>query len=728
MRLIATWCYRHRWLVAAAWMLAALATTAAKSAVGSRYASDFRLPHTQSFAALALLQQSAPRASGATDELVVAVRRGQVTDPAVRQRVTALLDRVARVPHVTEIGSPYAGARGARQIAPSGRIAFATITFDVGPAQISGAQAGAYTHIITSASGRGVQFEVNGRVAGIANPQSSGTALPIGFLAAGVVLFVVFGSLMAMLLPLLTAAVSLGTGIAAVGLLSNLVTMADFSGELSLLIGLGVGVDYALFIVTRYRQALLRSLSREEAVVEAIDTSGRAVMFAGLIVCIAMLGMFALGVSFLYGVAIAAAITVAFTVLASVTLLPALLALFGERALRRGERRLIKEGRFRSGDESPGWSRWTDILRRRPALFAAAAAVAMLVIGAPSLSMRLGSADASSDPASTTTHKAYELLVRGFGAGYNGPLQLVGAVRSPTQERQFSLVLAAARETPDVVAVTRPQLLAGRHGHPDVELADVYPRGGPQAASTAVLLERLRNQVVPRASRGTALHVLVAGQTAIFTDFATVLDGKLPLFIGAVVMLSFLLLTVVFRSLLIPFTAAMMNLLSTAGSLGVVTAVFQLGWLRSLTGFSSGPIESFLPVLLFPILFGLSMDYEVFLVSRIYEEWHARRSTRDAVAHGLAATGKTITAAAAIMVLVFGAFVLGGERVIELFGVGLASAVLLDAVIVRSILLPAVMLLLGELNWALPQPLERLLPHLRIEGWRAGRELGTQTT
>ncbi len=725
MRLVASWCSRHRWPVVAAWIVAVLATTAAQSAVGSRYVSDLRLPHTESFAVMALLEESAPQASGATDELVVTIRRGRVTDPGVRRRVEALLRRVAGVPHVSEIGSPYAGARGARQIAPSGRIAFATVTFDVGPAEISGAQARAYTHLIASASGAGVDFEVDGRIAAIADPQSTGTGVPIGFLAAGIVLFFVFGSVPAMLLPLISAAVSLGTGIALVGLLSNVIGMADFSGELALLIGLGVGIDYALFIVTRYRQGRLRGLGREAAIVEAIDTSGRAVMFAGLIVCIAMLGMFALGVSFLDGVAVAAAITVACTVLAAITLLPALLDVFGDRALRHTERRAIERQHFRPSDESAGWGRWADILRRRPAGAAAVSLLALVLIALPALSMRLGSADASSDPPSTTTYKAYQLLAAGFGPGYNGPLQLTAAITSPGQQRQFARIVAVASRTPGVVAATRPQFLAPGTGHPGVALANLYPRAGPQAASTAALLNRLRDRVVPHASAGAAPHVLIGGQTAMFADFAAVLGAKLPLFVGSVVLLSFLLLALVFRSLLIPLTAALMNLLSTAAALGVVTAVFQFGWGGSLLGLTgTGPIESFLPVLLFPILFGLSMDYEVFLVARIYEEWHVRGNTRGAVAHGLAATGKTITAAAAIMVLVFAAFVLGGSRVIELFGVGLASAVLVDAVIVRAVFVPAVMLLLGELNWALPHRLERWLPHVRVEGCRAEPALG----
>ncbi len=533
-----------------------------------------------------------------------------------------------------------------------------------------------------------------------------------GFIAAAIVLFVVFGSFRGMLLPLITAGVSLGAGTAVVGLLSHAMNIATFSTELALLIGLGVGVDYALFIVTRYKQALARGESREASVVEAIDTSGRAVLFAGLIVCIAMLGMFALGVSFLYGVAIAAAVTVAFTVLAALTLLPALLATpLGRFVPRRRERRALKEGKLQLNVESPAWVRWTRLMSKRPAVFATVAALVMIIIAIPFFSMRLGSADAGTDPSSTTTRKAYDLLAKGFGPGYNGPLELVAQIKQPSDLAAFKKAQAAVAATPGVVGSTGVTTLGG-DGHPKVAIASVYPKGSPQAASTTDLLNHVRNTVIPAATQGTGLTVLVGGTTAIFEDFSHILSAKLPLFIGVVVVLSFLLLMAVFRSLVIPLTAAVMNLLSAGAAFGIVTAIFQKGWL----GGTTGPIETFVPVLMFPILFGLSMDYEIFLVSRIYEEWHRRRDNTEAVAHGLAATGRTITAAAAIMVLVFASFILGGERIIELFGVGLASAILLDALIVRSVLVPALMILIGDANWKIPSWLDSVLPRLNVEG------------
>jgi RND superfamily putative drug exporter len=702
------------------WIVAVVAVNGIESSAGTAYTDNFKLPHTDSFDAVNLLKRNAPKVSGDTEQVVIAVKQGRVTDPGPRTQFTGLLAELAKQPHVGSVESPY-GARAARQIAPDGQVGFANVTYNAQTNKVSNADAKKFVSLVTSASRNGVEFQVEGQIAEAGNRNGDTHSLIFGFIAAAVVLFAVFGSVLATILPLLTTAVSLGTGIAVIGLLSHLLDMASFSNELAALIGLGVGVDYALFIVTRYRQARLRGLDGEAATIESLDTSGRAVLFAGLIVCIAMLGMFALGVSFLYGVAIAAAIAVSFTVVAALTLLPALLGFFGNKVLRRRERRAIREGRLRTDDESSAWARWTGWMSQRPALFAGVAALVMIVIAIPFFGMRLGSADAGSDPASTTTRKAYDLLAKGFGPGYNGPLQLVAQISNPAQEAGFIRVFHAVASTPGVVGSTQPHLIPGVHGHPPVAIANVYPKGSPQDASTADLLHHVRDSVVPAATGNSGVHVLVGGDTAIFDDFSHVLSRKLPLFIGVVVVLSFLLLMAVFRSLVIPLTAAVMNLLSASAAFGVVTAVFQHGWGASLIGVDkTGPIEAFLPVLMFPILFGLSMDYEVFLVSRIYEEWHRRRDNREAVAHGLAATGRTITAAAAIMVLVFGAFVLGGERVIELFGIGLASAVLLDAVIVRSVIVPALMMLFGERNWQIPDWLDRLLPHLKIEGSSGG--------
>ncbi len=715
MRTLARWCVTHRRVVLAGWLLALVGLTAISQSAGTAYKDSFSLKGTQSFEALSLLEKSAPKASGDVEHVVLAVTHGRLTDAAVRARARAVLARVAALPEVASVASPYA-ARGGAQISPSGQIAFADVTLTKQAIKFTPSQAQQFVEAARAGAGSGLQVQVEGQVAEAANKPGI-NSIGLGAFAALIVLLLVFGSLPAAALPLITAGFALGVGSATIGLLSHLIDMASFSSQLSMLIGLGVGVDYALFVVTRYRQGLQRGKSVEESIIDAIDTSGRAVMFAGITVCIALLGMFALGVSFLYGVAIAASVVVIFTVAAALTLLPAILGFFGTRVLGRKARRALAGGQLRCGESAGAWQRWTDVLQAHPALITSAAALVMILIALPFFSMRLGSSDAGSDPAGTTTRQAYELLAKGFGPGYNGPLQLVAQVDGRSQQATFAKVAAAVERTSGVVRVTSPVTIPGRDGAPGVATADVYPVGSPQAASTSSLLATLRDRVVPSASAGTGLRVLIGGQTAIFADFSSVLSGKLPLFIGVVVLLSFLLLTAVFRSLVIPATAAVMNMLSAAAAFGVITAVFQFGWLASLLGINStGPIEAFIPVMMFAILFGLSMDYEVFLVTRIYEEWHKTQDNRLAVTRGLAATGRTITAAAAIMILVFGSFMLGGQIIIEMFGLGLASAVLLDALIVRSILVPGLMLILGKANWALPQGFDRVLPHLNVEG------------
>jgi RND superfamily putative drug exporter len=715
MRSLAGFCFSHRRVVLVGWIAALIGLTVISQSVGSSYKDTFSLNGTPSFEAQALLEKVAPIASGDREQVVIAASRGKVTDTATRTRVEAMLSKLSGLPYVASVSSPY-DARGVSQISPSGDVAFANATLKEQAIHISASQATQFVATVKSASGSGLRVEVGGQVAKLSESTSI-SSVGFGASAALVVLLIVFGSLLAAVLPLVTAGFALGAATAATGLLSHVINMASFSSQLSLLIGLGVGIDYALFIVTRYRQGLRRGHSPEQAVLDALDTSGRVVMFAGMTVCIALLGMFALGVSFLYGVAVAASITVFLTVVSALTLLPALLGFFGVRTLGRKHRRALANGQLTTSDESSFWSRWAASLQARPALFATGAVALTVVIAIPFFSMRLGSADSGSDPANTTTRKAYDLLAKGFGAGYNGPMQLVASVDSRVQQAAFAKVAETVAHAPGVVRVTPPTVLPGRGGGPGVTIAYAYPAGSPQAASTTSLLHHLRDQVIPAASAGTGLRVLIGGQTAIFDDFAGVLSSKLPLFIGVVVLLSFVLLTAVFRSLVIPAMAAAMNLLSAAAAFGVITAVFQWGWGASLLGIDkTGPIEAFIPVMMFAILFGLSMDYQVFLVSRIYEELRHGNDNRTAVTRGLAATGRTITAAAAIMVLVFAAFILGGQRVIELFGLGLAAGVLLDAVIIRSVLVPSLMLMLGKANWALPNTLDRLLPHLNVEG------------
>ncbi|HJX47018.1 MAG TPA: MMPL family transporter, partial [Gaiellaceae bacterium] len=483
-----------------------------------------------------------------------------------------------------------------------------------------------------------------------------------------------------------------------------------FALELAGMIGLGVGIDYALFIVTRFREIYRENGGDvQEAIALAMDTAGRAVLFAGVTVVIALLGMFALGVSFLYGLAIAASLAVLLVMVASITLLPALLGFFGSRVGQAGKlARLFSRRRRPERPRLGFWTRWVGGLQRHPVVAATAAGVLMLALAAPVLWLRLGSSDTGNNPTSFTTKRAYDLLAQGFGPGFNGPLSLVVKLPHAGDTATLDAFSAAVRRTPDVAAVAPPRLSPSG----DAAVISVYPSTSPQSATTTALVKRLRNVVLPAVESRTGATVYVGGGTATFIDFATVLSSKLWLFIGIVVALSALLLLVVFRSLLIPLQAAVMNLLSIGASLGVCVAVFQFGW---FPGIASGPIDAFVPVLMFAIVFGLSMDYEVFLVSRIHEEWGLQKDASAAVRDGVIETGRVITAAAAVMVVVFASFIFGGQRVIELFGLGLASAVFLDAVVIRCILLPAVLELFGDRTWYFPRGLDRRLPRFAIE-------------
>src|SRR6185437_13152772 len=536
----------------------------------------------------------------------------------------------------------------------------------------------------------------------------------------------------AMGLPIVTALFGLGTGLGLIALFTHVVDTPDFSSELAAMIGLGVGIDYALFIVTRFREAYSTPGPTfgdvRESVVQAMDTAGRAVLFAGCTVVIALLGMMLLGVDFLYGVAISASIGVLLVMLGSLTLLPALLTFAGGRLVRPGRRARKRGAQATDARQGRTWLRWSGFVQRHSWSIGTASLLVMLVIAAPATALRLGSSDAGNDPVHTTTYKAYQLLAEGFGKGFNGPLLVVAKVpntrgQAAAQGAQTitppsasgraaveELRIAIARGTG--VAAVAP---AKFNPAGNVATISVYPTSSPQEYKTTQLVGRLRSQTIPPVAAQTGMQVYVGGITAGSVDFAEVLGKKLPLFIGVVVLLSALLLTVVFRSLAIPLQAAVMNLLSIGASLGISVGVFRWGWVGGLMGVNGGPIESFIPVMLFAIVFGLSMDYEVFLVARIHEQWARKGDSRRAVGEGLALTGRVITAAAAIMICVFLSFMLGENRVIKEFGLSLASAVFLDALIVRCLLLPAVLNILGDVTWKIPTWLDRILPRLNIE-------------
>jgi len=707
-------------------------TTAVADVVGRQYATNFSLPGTESQRVLDLLSSRFPAQSGDVDTIVFHVRFGTVDAPQVRAVIQPLLRRVARMPHVTAVISPY-GPAGAFEVAADRRTAFATVDYDRRANQLPDFTGRPVLSAVAAASRAvpGLQVAAGGQVIEQAEGFNIGPATAVGVAAALVILLLTFGSLWAAGMPLVTAGLGLLTGIALVGLGTHLTSMSNIAPELAIMIGLGVGIDYALFIVTRFRENHARIGDVDRAVVAAMDTSGRAILLAGSTVVIALLGMFATGVNFMYGLAIASALAVMLVLAASLTVLPALLSAFGERlvALRSPRRRAARRARSAAitgaagteltspggrhpGAEGSAWRRWSMIVQSRPWPLALASLLVMVAFLAPMLGMRLQTSDAGNDPPGTSTQRAFALLSGGFGPGFNGPLLIVARMSQRAQAGALPALRAAVAGTPDVAAVTAPRVAPGGL----TAVLEAYPRSSPQAQATSALVNRLRGEVLPRFARAFAGRPLVGGYTAGSIDFSRVLARKLPLFIGLVVVVSALLLLVIFRSLVIPVQAALMNLLSIGGALGATVLVFQDGWLDGVLGITPGPVEPWLPVLMFAVVFGLSMDYEVFLISRVREEWVRRRDATAAVADGIAFTGRVISAAAAIMVCVFLSFMFGDERVVKEFGFGLAVAVFLDALVIRCVMLPAALQLLGPLTWRLPPFMDMRLPRVRIEG------------
>jgi putative drug exporter of the RND superfamily len=708
---LARWCYRHRLIVVLIWLGALVGLGIASSAAGTKTSNSFSLPGSESTKALELLQKSLPAQSGASATVVWQTGEGKnVQDPAVKQRMTDTLGVLGKLPSVAGVTSPY-GERGASQISQDGRTAYATIAFDKQAELLAKPDLQKVVDTAKAARTEGLRVELGG------NPiQQVEQAVPatelIGILAAAVVLFIAFGSLFAMLMPIMTAIAGVGTGLMSVTLLTHVYDIGEIGPTLAALIGLGVGIDYALFIVTRHRAGLKSGMRLEDSIVKAVDTSGRAVMFAGITVVIALLGLFVLNMSFLNGMAVASAVTVVLTVLGAVTLLPAMLGFVGMRSLSRKERRKLATSGS-TGEKANVWERWGDFVQRHPKVLTTVALAMIAIMTIPVLSLRLGTSDAGNNPTTTTTRQSYDMLAEGFGPGFNGPLQLVAEMPAAADQTALKALTAQVGQDENVASATALPMKADAK----VGIVMVIPKSSPQSEETTALIERLRDDVVPAAEKGSSLTVYVGGETAIFNDFADVLTGKLPLFIAVIVTLGFLLLVLAFRSLLVPLTAAVMNLLAAGASFGVVVAFFQWGWGSDPLGMgAAGPIEAFLPVIMLSILFGLSMDYQVFLVSRMHEEWlHTKDNTR-AVNVGQAQTGRVITAAATIMIAVFGAFALGGERVIAMFGIGLAAAVAIDAFILRTLMVPAMMHLFGKANWWLPGWLDRSLPHMSVEG------------
>jgi len=700
------WCARRRWFVLIAWVATLVIVGGASMVFGGQYAEVREIPPGQGKAAYELLQERFPEAKGDNADIVFTAPQG-VNDPVVKARMQRVIAEVQQSPAVFFVQDPYAENSG--QISKDGTIAFARAQFKERGSDVTLAQAKQVVKAVQAANGGGLTVAVTGPAIQKAVQPKAPASEAFGVLAAIVILLIAFGSVVAMGTPIITALLGLGVGLSGLTLIAKFVDVPNFAPQLAAMIGLGVGIDYALFIVTRYKQELERGHEPMDAIRVSLGTAGRAVVFAGCTVVISMFGLFFMGVQFLYGLAIGAIFAVLVVMFASITLLPAVLG-FAGRAIDRWQIPGLNR-KDHQGVHTFSY-RWSRQVQRHPWPTALIGLIIMCALAYPALSIRLGFSDNGTLPKGETVRTAYDLLSEGFGPGYNGPFIVVAAVDSPEQFARMEQLRTTLQDTPGVASVGPAFPAPGGNA----ALIVVTPTTSPQDPKTVALVRNLRDTVIPNAMQGSGIEPQLGGFTAVGIDFSTYLAARLPVFIGVVLALSFLLLMLVFRSLLVPLKAVIMNVLSIAAAYGVVVAVFQWGWFGQLVGIDrTGPIEVFVPMLLFAILFGLSMDYEVFLLSRVREEYERTGDNGQGVADGLAATARVITAAAAIMIAVFLAFVFDSNRVIKLFGLGLASAILIDATIVRLVLVPATMELLGKANWWLPGWLDRILPQLNIE-------------
>jgi putative drug exporter of the RND superfamily len=703
---LAALCYQRRRIVVGTWVALLVVLLAAASVFGGAFRTEFKLPGSESQHALDLLKQKGfSNRAGVQAEIVFHAENG-INDPAVREAMDGLFARIQQNVAGTSIVSPY-DAQGARQVAPDGKTAYAQLNLTDRTFEQYKPIADKIKSYRNDVKVSGLEVDLGGDI--FASMSQSPSEV-IGIVGAIIILLVAFGTLLAVGLPIVTALFGIGTGIAVVELASRYVGMPNFTSQMVAMISIGVGIDYALFIVTRYREGLHSGMTPEDAVARSLDTAGRAVLFAGGTVVIAVLGLFAMNLAMMRAVAIAASIGVLMTMLASLTLLPAVLGFVGRNIDRLGLPTRSREERTAGSF----WFRWSRVIQRHPVPALLAGLAVLIVLALPVFSLRLGFADAGNRPRSDTTRRAYDLLSQGFGPGFNGPLLVAaetpGGASDVAALRRLSGQL---NQTPGVAFASPP--IPNQQG--DAAIIQGFPTTSPQDKATNDLVTQLRGHVLPDALAGSSVVAHVGGETAGSMDFASYTGDHLPLVMGVVLLLSFSLLTLVFRSLIVPLKAVIMNLLSIGASYGILVAVFQWGWFKSVSGVSKeGPIDAWVPMMLFAIVFGLSMDYEVFLLSRVREEYDRNGEDNGlAVADGLAATARVITAAAAIMVCVFISFALGSDRSIKLFGLGLASAIFLDATLVRMVLVPATMELLGDINWWMPRWLGRVLPVIHVD-------------
>ncbi|MCW3046842.1 MAG: hypothetical protein JWO74_1126 [Solirubrobacterales bacterium] len=692
--------YRRRRLTVAAWIALLIVIFPVSNALKGKFHADYATPGSDSRTASTLIQQRFGGFSGSTVD-VVWHAEGGADSPTTKARVGGFLARASMLNGV--------GRAGPTRVSPDGRIAATSLELTRQPWDIPKQTGKDLISLANKASGNGLEVKLGGGP--IQDAQGSNPPAGAGFLGASIVLLIAFGSIVAVGLPLAVALFGLGISSALIGVLAAVIDVPDWATAISSLMLIGVGVDYALLVLTRFRSALDDGKDPHDAVIEAVSTAGRSVLIAGSTVIIAMLGLFLVGLSYMHGVALAASIAVLTVMLAAITLLPALLGFAGHRVDRL---RIPLLGRRRApatAGESPAL-RWSHVVQGHPWRFAIAGTVVLLALASPALGMRLGFDDAGNDPPGKMTRAAYDLNTRGFGRGFNGPLLVVAKLPDRVAAAKLDALVNAARRDPGVAFVAAPRVdQAG-----DAAIITVVPRTGPQSAATDELVTRLRNQTIPQALQGSGIEAFLGGTTATFHDQSNYIAARLPVFFLGIIGLSFLLLLFAFHSPLIALKAGIMNLLSIGAAYGVMTLVAKGGSIGSVIGIDHEvPIAPFMPVMMFAILFGLSMDYEVFLLSRIREEFARHGDTRRAVAEGLAKTARVITAAAAIMVVVFLAFLTDNQVFLKLIGIGLATAIFVDATIVRMVLVPAVMQLLGSRNWWIPDWLERTLPSLDLE-------------
>jgi RND superfamily putative drug exporter len=692
--------YRRRGLTVLGWIAVLIVIFPVSNALKGKFHADYATPGSDSSIAGTLIEQRFGGFSGSTLDVIWRAERG-TTSPTTKQRVGRFL---AQALTLNGVGRP-----GPIRVSPDGKIAATSLELTRQPWDFPKQTGEELISLANKASGNGLELKLGGGP--IQDAQGSNPPAGAGFFGATIVLLIAFGSIVAVGLPIAVALFGLGISSALIAVLAAVIDVPDWATAISSLMLIGVGVDYALLVLTRFRSALDDGKNPHDAVIEAVSTAGRSVLIAGSTVIVAMLGLFFVGLSYMHGVALAASIAVLTVMVAAITLLPALLSFAGHRVDRL---RIPLLGRRRApatAGESPAL-RWSHVVQRHPWRFAIAGTAVLLALASPALGMRLGFADAGNDPPGKMTRAAYDLNAQGFGAGFNGPLLIVAKLSDRAAAAKLDALVSAARKDPGVTVVSAPRVnQAG-----DAAIITVVPRTGPQSATTGDLVTRLRNQTIPQALRGPGIEAFLGGTTATFFDQSTYIAGRLPVFFLGIIGLSFLLLLFAFHSPLIALKAGIMNLLSIGAAYGVMTLVAKGGSIGSAIGIDHEvPIAPFMPVMMFAILFGLSMDYEVFLLSRIREEFVRHGDTRRAVADGLAKTARVITAAAAIMVVVFLAFLTDNQVFLKLIGIGLATAIFVDATIVRMVLVPAVMQLLGSRNWWIPGWLERILPSLDLE-------------